>query len=363
MWIALLLVTGVVFLKTSPIAIAVGCALPVAMFFPRALRPLMNYKFWLTIIILIVLVPVFSGEPDRALWGIRYSSARFAMTALMVLRGILLFLLFQVLTLNIESAALTRVLRKSRISGIDLMINQALEFKPQVTDLAKSQYRAFRSAATRTGRISSLLDAAGSFFAELIALAQRSDSPGTFAPGENQERIPPYLQDCETAALIVVTGPSGAGKSGWLADQVHQLQKSGQNVDGLLVERVADSSEQWHQDIHRIRTGERHQLNTMDQIESAPQVGRFWFYPEAITWGSQQLLAASQADWLVLDEFGLLEAAGEGWYPTLNELVPGYAGNLIIVVREQPDIDPVQFLIDRLPALSDRLITVIRLPE
>lgn len=355
--------TGMVFLRTSPIAIAVGCVILVALFFPRALRPLMNYKFWLSIIILAVLVPVFSGEPDRALWGIRYSSTRFEMTALMVLRGILLFLLFQVLTLDVDSATLTRALRKLRISGIDSMLPQALDFKPQVTDLARSQYRAYRSSATRSGRISSLFDAAGSFFAELIALAHRSDKSGTTAAWENPKELSQYLQNGGTPGLFVVTGPSGSGKSGWLADQVRRLRESGQNVDGLLVERVDDASERWHQVIQRIHTGEKRHLNSMDEIEKAPHVGRFWFYPEAIAWGSQQLLAAGQADWLVVDEFGLLEAAGEGWYHTLKELAMSYTGNLIIAVREQPEGDPVRFLIDQLPALRDWPHAVIRLPE
>jgi nucleoside-triphosphatase THEP1 len=362
-WVGLLLLTGMVFLRTSPVAIAGGCVLLVTLFFPRALRPLMNYKFWLTIIILAVLVPIFSGEPDRALWGIRYSSTRFEMTALMVLRGIMLFLLFQVLTLDMDSAALTRALRKLRIPGIDSMLPQALDFKPQVTDLARSQYRAYRSAAKRTGRISSLLDAAGSFFAELISLAHRSDNSGPSAAGLNPIDLPQYLQEGETPALVLVTGPSGAGKSAWLADQVRKLGDAGQNVDGLLVERVDDDSERWHQVIQCIRTGEKRHLNSMDEIEGAPHVGRFWFHPAAITWGSQQLLTAGQVDWLVVDEFGLLEAAGKGWYHALMELAMSYTGNLVIAVREQPDGDPVQFLIEQLPALRDWALTVIRLPE
>jgi nucleoside-triphosphatase THEP1 len=362
-WVGLLLLTGMVFLRTNPVIIAVGGVLLVALFFPRALRPLMNYKFWLTIIILAVLVPIFSGEPDRTLWGVSYSSTRFEMTALMVLRGILLFLLFQVLTLDMDSAALTRALRKLRIPGIDSMLPQALDFKSQVTDLARSQYRAYRSAANRTGRVSSLLDAAGSFFAELITLAHRSDNSGTSASGENPIELLQHLQDKETRALFVVTGPSGAGKSAWLADQVRKLGDAGQDIDGLLVERVDDGSERWHQVIQRLHTGERRHLNSMDEIEAAPHVGRFWFYPEAIAWGSQQLLAAGQSDWLVVDEFGLLEAAGEGWYHTLKELSVSYAGNLVIAVREQPDGDPVQFLIEHLPALRNLSLTVIRLPE
>jgi nucleoside-triphosphatase THEP1 len=363
LWTGLFLLTGMVFLRTSPVVIAVGCVIVVALFFPRALRPLMNYKFWLTIIILAVLVPIFSGEPDRVLWGIRYSSTRFEMTALMVLRGILLFLLFQILTLDMDSAALTRALRKLRIPGIDSMLPQALDFKPQVTDLARSQYRAYRSATTHTGRISSLLDAAGSFFAELISLAHRSDNAGTSAPGERPQDLPQYLKDGERPALIVVTGPSGSGKSGWLADQVRKLREAVQTVDGLLVERVDDGSERWHQVIQRIATGEKRDFNSMDEIESAPHVGRFWFYPEAIAWGSQQLLEAGQSDWLVVDEFGLLEAAGEGWYHTLKDLATSYTGRLVIAVREQPDSEPAQFLIEHLPALGNWPLTVIRLPE
>ncbi|MFC1583288.1 nucleoside-triphosphatase [Candidatus Neomarinimicrobiota bacterium] len=362
-WVGLLLLTGMVFLRANPVAIAFGGVLLVALFFLRALRPLMNYKFWLTIIILAVLVPIFSGEPDRTLWGISYSSTRFEMTALMVLRGILLFLLFQVLTLDMDSAALTRALRKLRIPGIDSMLPQALDFKPRVTDLARSQYRAYRSAANRTGRISSLLDAAGSFFAELITMAHRSDSSGPSAAEDTPIELLQVLQDGETPALIVVTGPSGAGKSAWLVDQVRKLGESGHNVDGLLVERADDGSERWHQVIQCIRTGEKRHFNSMDEIKGAPHVGRFWFYPEAIAWGSQRLLEGGQADWLVVDEFGLLEAAGEGWYHTLKELATSYTGNLVIAVREQPDGDPIQFLVDQLSALRNLPLTVIRLPE
>jgi nucleoside-triphosphatase THEP1 len=243
------------------------------------------------------------------------------------------------------------------------MLPQALDFKSQVTDLARSQYRVYRSAANRTGRISSLLDAAGSFFAELITMAHRSDSSGPSAAEDPPIELLQHLQDGETPALIVVTGPSGAGKSAWLTDQVRKLGDAGQNVDGLLVERIDDGSECWHQVIQCIRTGEKRHLNSMDEIEAAPHVGRFWFYPEAIAWGNQQLLEAGQSDWLVVDEFGLLEAAGEGWYHTLKELATSYTGTLVIAVREQPDGDPVQFIIEHLPALCNWSLTVIRLPE
>ena len=362
LWIALLLLAGVVFLKTYPVAIFISGVLLVALFFRPTLRPLLNYKFWLVIILLAVLVPVFSGEQDRVLWGISYSSTRFEQTALMALRGILLFLMFQVLTHNVDSAALTKVLRRLRIPGIDSLLPRALDIKPQVADLARSRYRAYRSAPDRTGRISSFLDAVGSFFAELITLARRSDHPGAPASQESPQDLLRYIQDRESPSLIVVTGPSGSGKSGWLADQVRKIGEAGQAVDGLLTERMDDGADRWHQIIVRIHTGESRQINSMDEIEGSPHVGRFWFYPEAIAWGRQQLREASRADWLIVDEFGLLEAAGEGWYPTLEELAQSYSGHLVIAVRRQIEIEPVEFLLSHLPALHGWPLTVINLP-
>lgn len=362
LWVALLLLAGVVFLKTGPVAISIGGVFLVALFFRPTLRPLLNYKFWLVIVLLTVLVPVFSGEQDRVLWGISYSSTRFEQTALMALRGILLFLLFQVLTYNLDSAALTQVLRKLRIPGIDSTLPRALDIKPQVADLARSRFRAYRSTVNRTGRISSFLDAAGAFFAELIDLAHRSDQPRAPASLEPPPDLLRFVQESESPALIVVTGPSGAGKSAWLADQVRKLSEADQFVDGLLVQRIGDDPERWHQVIRRISTGEERQFNTMDELKEASHVGRFWFYPDAVTWGRQQLREASRAGCLVVDEFGLLEAAGEGWYPTLKELAQSYSGHLVIAVREQIERESIEFLFSHLPALRSWSLTTIKLP-
>jgi len=98
-WIALLILTGLFLLGLNPYLITI-LMFSLAFFYNRkTIQPLKNYKFWIIILFLVLIVPLFTGIQDKSFLGINYSSEQLQKTLFMTLRGISVFLLFQVLTI------------------------------------------------------------------------------------------------------------------------------------------------------------------------------------------------------------------------------------------------------------------------
>lgn len=76
--------------------------------------------------------------------------------------------------------------------------------------------------------------------------------------------------------------------------------------------------------------------------------GRFFFNQEAIVFGEQLLSNNTDADVLVIDELGILESKGLGFFPIARRLLQQYNGVLVLVIRnslrselmQKLDIDP-----------------------
>lgn len=90
-----------------------------------------------------------------------------------------------------------------------------------------------------------------------------------------------------------------------------------------------------------IATGTRYPLQTEDISEDTVSIGRFLFLTAGLQTGKQILLAArnSDSEWIVVDEAGKLEIAGNsGWEPELTEVIKTVTRmphrKLLLVVRD-----------------------------
>ena len=93
-------------------------------------------------------------------------------------------------------------------------------------------------------------------------------------------------------------------------------------------------------------------LNTMNDLDTQIQVGKFFFYPDVIEWGCEKIIESIDANYLIIDEIGILEFNGEGFLPALKTIDDKFQGHLIITIRSQLMNQLDRFLNTHLPTIS-----------
>lgn len=136
------------------------------------------------------------------------------------------------------------------------------------------------------------------------------------------------------AKVIILSGPVQSGKTTTLMEWVEERN----DVVGFL---CPDINQVRH--LYMIESGSLHPFEA-NGVHNEPtiQIGRFTFYTSGFktvkSWLSKS--AESDARWIIIDEIGKLELAGEGFEPELSRFIDSvrrnvYNPTLIIVVREQ----------------------------
>lgn len=125
------------------------------------------------------------------------------------------------------------------------------------------------------------------------------------------------------AHCIILTGEIQTGKTTAL-----QKWLVGKNAAGILSPVVS---------------GERMLYNIQDTSYipfqspvSTPEtiaVGRFHFYIRAFEQANKILQQNTNADWLIVDEIGVLELKDQGFFQALKNILTDSASNLLVVVR------------------------------
>lgn len=332
-WFAILLIIGIFSLKLNPIPITLLILIAAIVFNKNTVRPLNNYKFWIVIFVLILIVPLFTGIQDSSFLGISYSTEQLQKTLLMTLRGISVFLLFQVLTIDLNVNTIKPLFSKIGIKNFNLLYNLSNEIFPKIKSILNARYSLFKSHWKKHKSIEVFLIFLTDIFSDFFHL---SDSLIVGKPQSNSITVNDFLKIYDFSKppyLIVVVGDAGSGKTPWIEELIESLQSDGQYIDGLISKKQQVSDDKWYHDLIRISTKERHQLTTMDEIETDVKVGKFHFYDDTIKWGNEQLKSISNTEWIIIDEIGLLEFDGGGFIDGLQSISVDFKGNLVITIR------------------------------
>lgn len=318
----------------------------------NTVRPLKRIPFWVTIGFLVVGVPIFTGFQDKTILTITYSSDQLSKTMLMAFRGISVFLLFQVITINLNSEKVTALFTKLGFSNFNSVYTLSNKTMPHLRSILSARFTKLRVEWKAQRHVQIVLDFIILVLRDLVKLAESlgSDTSSDIKITPSSI-IQTRMTDCPPS-LTVITGDSGAGKSRWLSELVDDLKNETITVDGLISKKIYVNKYEWYHSLHHITTGETRKLNTMNDLDTQIQVGKFFFYPDVIEWGCEKIIESIDANYLIIDEIGILEFNGEGFLPALKTIDDKFQGHLIITIRSQLMNQLDRFLNTHLPTIS-----------
>lgn len=330
--------------------------------YPATLKPLKRWKFWVTIAFLVLLIPVLGQSADAHLWIIPYNRPLLEQTSLMALRGILVFLLFQVLTYELQQKQLSALFRKMGIPQFDGIYSVSRETVPQAKQILSMRYGVFKSRKKQSGLIESIYDLFTHILTDFVKLSETLARKPTQSKGSSDPVLLIKQVDAQPS-LIMVTGPSGSGKTSWLTSLITELMTQEIKVDGLLSVREKLNDKEWRQINHRIATGERHPLNATEVVKDGIEFGQFYFYPDAFEWAAGAIEEVGPTQWMIIDEIGPVELAGNGYTPALMSYFSATSppDQIVFTVRPQLLDQIDQFLNQYLAPLKDRPKVIVRL--
>lgn len=348
--IALIIFIGLFFIKYNPVIIGIILFCIAAIYNTKTIRPLRNYKFWIVIAILIIAVPLFTGTADRTILGIDYSSGQLEKTLSMTLRGISVFLLFQVLTVNMSIEKIKPLFNKIGFRNFDILYNLSNEIFPKIKSILLARYGLFKEHWKSSKTANTLLNFSVDIFTDFFDLIKQlgADDSGTpMSPKDLLADINGYNK------LIMISGDAGSGKTTWVEEFIQLAKISEVELDGLYSKKIIEPNGQWHHNLIRVSTNDEHRLNSMEPFATKVKVGKFFFYEESIAWGNDQIKASREkAHWIIIDEIGLLEFDGGGFLPGLKQIATHNDVNLIITIRASLLQHLDEFIADKIPSLG-----------
>jgi len=348
--IALAVLAGIIWLKSAPIWIVLAVTAVSGWAYPSAVRPLKSIKFWFAIGLLVVIVPLFAGVQDSSLLWITYSSAKLAQTSLMALRGIVVFLFIQVLTVEQDSEEFARHLAKLGSKNFVTLYELSREIIPNARHILNARLKRKRKFSIDSFRPGALLNLISQVFVDLIHLAERLNQPYQPRIEKNPTQLIDKIAGNGQPALIVVTGEPGSGKSTWLQELRQELDNRNIAISGVITEREYYSESSWKLVMIDIASGEQRVVATMEPRDMAIETEHYYFDQAALDWGSQRLSVAA-GDWLIVDEVGIFEFNQQGFYLALTKLSEQFSGVLVLSLRKSLLVELDDFLESNLARL------------
>ncbi len=150
------------------------------------------------------------------------------------------------------------------------------------------------------------------------------------------------------SSLILWVGPKHSGKTTSAARLMQMARTDGFVIAGCLAPSVYVNDLLTGFDIVNLRSGER---KVLARRETGPGADReFHFTVEGLALGNDAFgpVATKDADLIIVDEYGPLELACQGWHAAVDRLMTFTDAVLLLVVREEL-ADEVQQLYGAIP--------------
>lgn len=129
--------------------------------------------------------------------------------------------------------------------------------------------------------------------------------------------------------IYILSGPIKSGKT----TKLFQWAASQKNIDGILQPVIDDK-----RFIYHIASRTLKQLET-ERKENVTSIGKYNFSNDTFKWARNNLSESfkQNLDWLIIDEVGPIELAGNGLEPVITNIIKekeSFTGKILFVVRE-----------------------------
>ncbi|MDT8400573.1 MAG: nucleoside-triphosphatase [Bacteroidales bacterium] len=134
--------------------------------------------------------------------------------------------------------------------------------------------------------------------------------------------------------VFIISGKKGEGKTSLAAKLAGMLRENTYRVGGILTERVMDRGETSGYDLLDIEAGNKIKFLRKSHDDTPEKIGSYSIYPAALDLGRNILCGGSARTITVIDEVGRLELGGGGWSECLSLLLNRNEGIVILTVRD-----------------------------
>jgi len=329
--LALLLLPGIVFLTIDrALPIMVVALLLIVFSRPQILKPFRYIRFWILYLTILFIFPFLTTATDAHFLGIPYNSIRMATTVVMCLRGILVFLLVQVFTHDLNAIQVQNGLSKLGLKSLDGVISTAEELIPRVRSIILARIAQYKRQSRHSNPVKTIYNLLLNLLLDMQELADREKPEKSIST----ERVVPQLLEIleKSPKILIICGGEKAGKTSLMQSLISEMIMQSEDVGGILsISRQAVSG--WVIHLTDIRSGADQELATQAAFETEVCMGKYFFHTHTIDLGNHILEREKDAAYVVLDEFGYLELSGKGFWPGFTYWIKYGQGTMIITVR------------------------------
>ncbi|MBN2498744.1 MAG: DUF2478 domain-containing protein [Deltaproteobacteria bacterium] len=306
----------------------------------EALRRLWMPRFWGLSAVFALGCGLLLGPRDLALGPLSLSGQGLASGALMMVRGAFIFALAAWASRSLDGAWIRALARRAGAEPLAESIAVAMRLLPDLSlrlAHARAEAQGWRSLhglavtlVAETGRLA--CEMAGQGKEAAIALAERPAGREHRADGADAvqkyrgamlsgspER--PHAGSQPPAVMVAVVGEPDSGKTRTVELLVEKLAQAGLRPAGVRQPKQLDEQGQrLGYELADVATGER---RPFARRAARPDRQRgFDFDPQGWAWAAERIrTGASQADFVVVDELGWLEADGQGHLAAIHAAV------------------------------------------
>ena len=293
-----------------------------ALFKPGVLRRLWMPRFWLLTAFFALGSGFLLGPRDWDLGPFRMSSEGLVGGVMMMVRGAFIFALASWASSSLSGDGLRSLARRVGMGPLADAVGVALKLLPELS----RRLVVVRSLQPVGGRLRFVYGTAVDLSAETarLAVAMSDAAGGDDRNIESGLRLP----------LVAVVGEPDSGKTRTLGRVVERLRAEGFSAGGVQQPKLMSEGRAQGYDLQDVASGERRSFARRCEDGDDPRVG-FRFDEAGWAWAAEKIrLAVTDADFLVVDEMGWLEADGDGHGPALGSLpAKGQARFVLASVR------------------------------
>lgn len=270
----------------------------------RAMRQLMNPKFWVFFIIITLLTSfVFtkSGEGEDVLREGLREGLRMNFRAAIIIIG------FSALGTELYNPLIRNFFTRTSFRNIPLALELATESLP----LFIASIPGFKTIIkTPVPALSGVVHHASHRLIEL----------------QHKNRT--------NKKVLIISGAMGEGKTTFAGKLAENLMSKDIEVRGILTERIIENGKTTGYDILDISSKEKEKFLRITSDKKLEKIGRYSIFVQGLHKGKEALSPGQFRGVMVIDEIGRLELENKGWAGCLSTLLDMASARLVITVRD-----------------------------